>query len=516
MSVNLSRRRFLCTAGCGALTALAPLGPLASCSASTAAPATARSGASPTRLAISDDRALHAARRLTYGPTPELMAHIQKVGVDAFLEEQLYPEELDDSPVEELLADFQTLHLSNGEILANYRKQGGQVVRELSMATLLRAVHSQRQLFEVMVDFWTNHFNIYIGDGMVRYLKTTDDREVIRAHALGRFADLLLASAKSPAMLYYLDNYLSRGTDPNENYARELLELHTVGVDGGYQESDIRPAALCLTGWTFARRTGKFQFRSRQHYTGPLQVMEWETSGHRGREAIRDGESLLDYLAHHPSTARFLARKLCVRFVSDQPPEELVASAAQVYLDNDTAIVPVLRHIFQSDAFWASAGQKFRRPFELLVGALRVLDIDITANGLKRAARFLRLQLEQMGQPLFGWHAPNGYPDVAGAWLSTGGLLARWNLMQALVTARRDGSGAELDALVPDAFATAGELVDGLAQRLLFQPLDPDDRAVLLDYLELAEDEPVPQRLLDYKLPQLVALLLNSVYFQYR
>ena len=516
MSVTLSRRRFLCTAGCGALTALAPLGPLASCSASTAGPVTAQGRTDQRRPADPDDRALHAARRLTYGPTPALMAHIQEVGVDAFLEEQLHPEELDDSLVEDLLADFQTLHLSNAEILANYRKKGGVVVGELSMATLLRAVHSQRQLFEVMVDFWTNHFNIYIGDGMVRHLKTVDDREVIRAHALGRFADLLLASAKSPAMLFYLDNYLSRGTDPNENYARELLELHTVGVDGGYQESDIRPAALSLTGWTFARRTGTFQFRPRQHYTGPLQVMGWETPGHRGREAIRDGESLLDYLAHHPSTARFLARKLCVRFVSDQPPEDLVASAAQVYLDNDTAIVPVLRHIFQSDAFWASAGQKFRRPFELLAGALRVLNIQIGAGNRTRAARFLRLQLEQMGQPLFGWHAPNGYPDVAGAWLSTGGLLARWNLMQALVAARRDGSGVDLEALLPDAFANAGELVDGLAQRLLFQPLDPDDRAVLLAYLELAEDEPVPRRVLGYKLPQLVALLLNSVYFQYR
>ncbi len=517
MPLDISRRRFLCTAGCSALTALAPLGSLASCSAGAAAPIQHRE--QPLSLegsVLSDDRALHAARRLTYGPTPALIAHIQEVGVDAFVEEQLQPQELDDSLVEEMLADFQTLHLSNREIIQNYREQGGLVVGELSMATLLRAVHSQRQLFEVMVDFWSNHFNIYIGDGMVRFLKTVDDRDVIRAHALGRFADLLLASAQSPAMLFYLDNYLSRGTEPNENYARELLELHTLGVDGGYQESDIRPAALCLTGWTFARRTGEFLFRPRQHYAGPLQVMAWETPGHRGPEALRDGESLLDYLAHHPSTARFLARKLCVRFISDQPPEDLVASAAQIYLDNDTAIAPVLRHIFQSDAFWASAGQKFRRPFELLAGALRVLDIPITEENRERMARFVRLQLRQMGQPLFGWHAPNGYPDVAGAWLSTGGLLARWNLMQSLVTGRRDGSGVSLEALLPERFTSAGELVDGLAQRLLFQPLAPEDRAVLLGYLELAEDEPVPRRLLEYKLPQLVALLLNSVYFQYR
>jgi uncharacterized protein (DUF1800 family) len=463
-----------------------------------------------------EDLALHAARRLTFGPTPSLLDHIRAVGVDGFIEEQLNPESLDDAETEAMLANFQTLNLSTAEIYRQYRRQAGTVIGELVMATILRAIYSQRQLYELMVDFWSNHFNIFIGDGASRYLKTADDRDVIRAHAMGRFADLLLASAQSPAMLYYLDNYLSQGDNPNENYARELLELHTLGVDGGYQEADIRPTALCLSGWTFGRRTGRFEFRPQAHYPGPLRIMDWETAGRRGADAVQDGVDFLDYLAHHPGTALFLARKLCVRFVSDDPPSELVESAAQVYLENDTAIVPVLRHIFQSDAFWSSSGQKFRRPFELMAAWFRVLDARIEPSSMKGVGKFMRYQLEQLGQPLFGWHAPNGYPDVAPAWLSTGGLLARWNMVQLLTSRHIPRSVVDLAALVPESVETAGDLVDALAQRLLFQPVTAAERAALLDYLELSAADPVHHRMLAYKFPQLVALLLNSTYFQFR
>jgi uncharacterized protein (DUF1800 family) len=480
----------------------------------TAAPPTEQRAAYTPAL-VSDDPVLHVLRRLTFGPTPGLVAQVRASGVEAFIEEQLAPQTIDDSLVDEMVAGFQTLHLSNAEIYRQYRDQPGLVVRELQFATVLRALYSRRQLYELMVDFWTNHFNIYVRDGAAAFLKTTDDREVIRPHALGRFADLLLASAQSPAMLYYLDNYLSTGEAPNENYARELLELHTLGVDGGYQESDILPAAYCFTGWTIDRRTGKFRFVPRQHYSGPIQVLEWSTPGRSGPAAVQDGIELLGYLAHHPSTARFLARKLCVRFVSDTPPDDLVESAAQVYLDNDTQIVPVLHHIFQSDAFWASAGQKLRRPFELLVAGLRVLGVEITAP--ETAARGILRQLMLLGQPLFGWPAPNGYPDVAGAWLSTGGLLARWNMFQTLLLGRPSGVRVNLDGLLGDSLpSTAGELVDALADRLLFQPLDATDRAVLLEYIGLAESAPLPFNVLQYKGPQVAALLLNSTYFQVR
>ena len=237
--------------------------------------------------------------------------------------------------MDEILSRFQTLHLSNAEIIEEYQEQAGIVIGELQFATLLRAAASRRQLYELMVDFWSNHFNIFIGDGVDRFFKTTDDREVIRPHAMGRFADLLLASAQSPAMLYYLDNFLSTGDALNENYGRELLELHTVGVDGNYSESDIVPAAQCLTGWTFARRNGKFIFDPRRHYDGPIQVMDWSSPGRRGRGAKQVGIDMLDYLAHHPSTARFLARKLCTRFVSDAPPDVL-AEIATRRLGNQT------------------------------------------------------------------------------------------------------------------------------------------------------------------------------------
>ncbi|RME45096.1 MAG: DUF1800 domain-containing protein [Chloroflexi bacterium] len=513
-SPPLTRRQFL--KGAGSLGALAALGglPLAPRPVDAATPVAGQSLV-PQPALISDDPAVHVVRRLTFGATPELVAQVRAQGVDAFIEEQLAPETIDDSAMDQMLAGFETLDLSNAEIYQNYREEAGLVVGELLAATILRAVYSRRQLFELMVDFWSNHFNIYIGDGAARYLKTTDDREVIRRHALGRFADLLPASAQSPAMLYYLDNYLSTGDAPNENYARELLELHTVGVNGGYQESDILPAARCLTGWTISRRTGNFEFVPRMHYTGPIQVMDWSSPGHSGPAAVQDGIDLLDYLAHHPSTARFLARKLCVRFVSDIPPDDLVESAAQVYLEHDTQIVPVLRHIFKSDAFAQSAGQKFRRPFELLAAGLRALDARVT--DVRQAGRAAAHQLRLLGQPLFQWHPPNGYPDVAGAWLSTGGLLARWDMVQSLVLGRGPGVSVDLRALLGDALpSTAGDLVDGLADRLLFQPLDPVDRATLLDYIGLAGPERIPPAVLRYKGPQVVALLLNSTYFQVR
>lgn len=513
-SPSLTRRQFLKSAGgLSAVVALSDL-PLAVRRVDAARVAVGQS-VIPLPALISDEPAAHVVRRLTFGPTPELLAHARAVGVDAFIEEQLSPDGIDDSDMDEMLAGFETLNLSNAEIFGSYREQPGLVAGELQAATLARAAYSRRQLYELMVDFWSNHFNIYIGDGAARFLKTTDDRAVIRAHALGRFADLLLASAQSPAMLYYLDNFLSTGDAPNENYARELMELHTLGVNGGYQETDILPVARCLTGWTINRRTGEFLFASRDHYTGSVQVMEWSSPGHSGPAAVQDGIDLLDYLAHHPSTARFLAQKLCVRFVSDAPPADLVESAAQVYLDHDTQIAPVLRHIFQSDAFMQSAGQKFRRPFELMAAGLRVLDAQISDAG--RAARALAHQLGALGQPLFGWHPPNGYPDVAGAWLSTGGLLARWDMAQSLVLGRAPGLDIDLRALLGDTLpATAGELVDGLADRLLFQSLHPADRATLLGYIGQNESARLSLDVLRYKGPQVVALLLNSTYFQVR
>lgn len=510
-----SRREFLQLGGATALTIGAlPLLPRPAQATGRARPAT---GPTPrTGQQTATDPALHVAQRLTYGATPALLAQIEARGPDAFIEEQLDPAAIDDPQVDALRAEFETLHLSSQEIFQNYRQMGGVVVGELTAATILRGVYSQRQLYELVVEFWTNHFNIYIGDGAARYLKTSDDRDVIRAHALGRFADLLRASAQSPAMLFYLDNYLSQAQNPNENYARELLELHTVGVDGGYDEADVLGAARVLTGWTFNRRAGGFVFRAQQHYTGPARVMDWATAGRSGPDAVEDGIGLLDYLARHPSTARHLARKLCVRFVADAPPPGLVESAAQMYLDNDTAIVPVLRHIFASDAFWQSGGQKFRRPHELLVAALRALNAQTSSAAIRREGRRLRPLLGALGQPPFGWHPPNGYPDVAGAWLSTGGLLARWNFVQYALANRLPAFDIDSWALLAEVPSQAGALVDALSQRLLLRPLSGPDRQALLNYLGVAEAESLSRQRLAYVYPQLAALILNATYFQYR
>ena len=251
------------------------------------------------------------------------------------------------------------------------------IIGELTVARLVRAIHSERQLFEVMVGFWTDHFNIDMAVGPIVYLKGTDERDVIRPNALGRFADLLVEAVTSPAMLRYLDNASSRADGdnvPNENLARELLELHTVGVEGGYDEDDVVEVAHVLSGWTIERRTGRMTFRDDWHsMEGVTEVLGWQPDGARGRAA---GESLLDHLAHLPQTAEHLATKLCRRFVADDPPPSLVERAPTAYLDHDTDIAPVVRLILTSDEFATAASGKTRRPFELLAAQGRALGLD--------------------------------------------------------------------------------------------------------------------------------------------
>jgi len=515
---QLSRRRLLQTTGAAVLS-----GAVASTVEQDLSPATVQ--AAPllgTRLKISKDPNLHAIRRLTFGPTPELFAHVQAIGVDAFIEEQLSPESIDDSALDAMLTAFPTLSWSNAEIFE--RSPLSVARKELQQATIVRALHSKRQFYELMVDFWGNHFSMYIGDGNLKGYKTTDDREVIRPYALGRFADMLKASAQSPAMLHYLDNRISKGDDPNENYARELLELHTLGVDGGYTEEDVRNAAYCLTGWSV--KDHQFEYRDSWHYTEPLNILEWRTDGMSGPDSMQDGLSFLDYLAHHPKTSKFLAEKLCRRFLDDDPPKGLVRRVAKTYLDNDTEIKPMLREIFKSQAFrerGKMVGQKFRRPFEFMVATLRAVDAQIQDDKLTNAMNYLHSRLIGMGQGLFEWHPPNGYPDVMGAWANTDGLLARWNFLQEFMNGNRDGtrvkSGIAIDfpALTGDPLPqTAREMIDQLAHRLIMQDVSREDRKILLAYLVLRGRDAITETDLRYKAPQLVALLINSPYFQFR
>ncbi len=513
-SARLSRRGLLQATTAGAV--LVGAGVAVADPGQPAAPQ-AGSGSSGRRLALSTDPVLHAIRRLSFGPTQELVDHVRSVGVAAWVEEQLAPSLLPDTEVERILALFPTLRLSNAALQAAYANKRATVVQELQAATLVRAVWSTRQLHEVMVDHWSNHFHIHLLNDDALMFKTGDDRDVIRTHALGRFADLLVASAQSPAMLTYLHNWKSSGTNPNEDYGRELLELHTLGVDGGYTENDVKNVALCLTGWDIDPSSLDFAYRPERHYVGPLKVLGWRAANDDASQGVETGLSLLDYLAHHPSTARHVARRLCTRLVADRPPKSLVDAAAKVYLANDTQIAPVIRHIVSSGAFASSGGLKFRRPLELLSATLRAIDARYDVAAGSEVAADLIYLLQGLGHPPFGWRTPDGYPDATPAWLSTQSLLQRWNLQQHLVVRGVRGlSGPRLEPAGVPAATTAGRLVDDTAERLVFQRMSAEHRAALLASLGKRETDSLSPADVTAALPQLSGLVLSSPYLQLR
>ena len=367
-------------------------------------------------------------------------------------------------------------------------------MNELVRATIARHVWTRRQLNEVMVDFWSNHFNVTTPSGSVWDLKTTEDRDVIRPNALGNFTDLLMASAKSPAMLRYLNNDRSRGDKTNENYGRELLELHTVGVTGGYTEVDVLNSAYIMTGFSIAD-DGTFLYRPNYHYTGPVTVMGFTSANGSQEGGLAVGEEYLRYLATHPATANYLATKLVTRFVADEPPATLVATLAQTYLDNGTAIAPVLRALFTSPEFWNSMNAKVRRPLEDVVASTRVLGVQ-PGEGTD-GIQSLYYQARELGMAPLGWNPPDGYPDVASEWVSPMGTLGRWNFHRGIT----QGWWEELaygnlpDLLGSPRPATYGEAVDRLAGRLLFRLPTDVERAAFLTFLEKAADAPADENL---------------------
>jgi uncharacterized protein (DUF1800 family) len=332
------------------------------------------------------------------------------------------------------------------------------VVTELQRAKLLRAVYSDRQLYELMVDFWENHFSIFANKDDDRYLLTGFDRETIRPFAMGRFRDLLGATAHSPAMLFYLDNwrssvprpYPAKGDKPagvdgglNENYARELMELHTLGVDGGYTQKDVQEVARCFSGWTIQKpnEQGLFLYRPGLHDDGDKVVL-----GHKilAGSGIADGERVLDILATHPSTAKFIATKLARRFVSDDPPQPVIDRAASVFLKTDGSIRETLRAIITSPEFFSADiyRSKMRSPFEYVAAAMRATSAETDGD------RPVLDYIGRMGQPLYGRITPDGYPDRADAWLSSGAMVARLNFAAALATNRLRGTAVDFAKLL--------------------------------------------------------------------
>jgi uncharacterized protein (DUF1800 family) len=440
------------------------------------------------------------------------------------------------------------------------------VASELMQGKILRSAYSERQLDEVMTDFWFNHFNVYVGKGADRYLVGEYERDVIRPHALGKFQDLLMATAKSPAMLFYLDNWQSvgprsavgQGQPPranqrpyrvnrpfggpfgrrfpapapprqprpqqpqaakqrrglNENYARELMELHTLGVDGGYTQKDVTEVARVFTGWTIKqpRQGGDFDFNQRMHEPGTKFVL-----GHNIKEHGEDeGKEVLKMLAHHPATAHFIAKKLAMRFVSDNPPQALVERMAETFLKSDGDIREVLRTMFRSPEFWAPEGYraKVKTPLEFVVSAVRASGAEVS-NALPLAQA-----LRQMGMPLYGAQPPTGYSMKAETWVNSSALLNHMNFSLRFASGRMPGV-----AFAPERVLGSGEVpadtnsaVARLENALLAGDLSKQTHETILKH---AADPEVTGRVLDdpsrpVNVGMLAGLILGSPEFQRR
>lgn len=535
-----------------------------------------------------EQRIIHVLNRLGFGARPGDVERVKAMGVEKYVEQQLNPEKISDTVAENRVRELSVLNMSTAELYEKY-PQPGQLLRqlqargmlpaemsddkaknnqnppagnpldneknrqaiqeyyrenglqrpqriidELQASRILRAVYSERQLQEVMVDFWTNHFNIFANKGADRWLLPAWDRDTIRPNAMGKFSTLLEATAQSPAMLFYLDNFQSVSPNANqrrggllqqlrqqqqqqpqrqrrginENYARELMELHTLGVDGGYTQKDVQEVARCFTGWTIfqprggaaaanamagepgRRNPGTFFFNARVHDDGEKVVLGHKVPAGGG---IKDGLTVLDILAHHPSTAKFIATKLVRHFVSDTPPPALVARVAATFTKSDGDIRETLKAIFFSKEFNSTEAYrvKIKRPFELVISAIRTLGAD--TNGGPGTHQWIA----RMGEPLYGFQTPNGYSDAAQSWVNTGGLLERMNFGLALANNRVQGTKVSLaktngeQAKVMDEYLKtilAGEISAATRETLLKQ-LEPSDPATKVVGLILGTPE---------------------------
>jgi uncharacterized protein (DUF1800 family) len=480
-----------------------------------------------------DEAIVHALNRLAYGPGPGDVERVRQMGLEKWIDQQLHPESIDDAALDKRLENYPTLRMSSAELEDQFpqpqqaaKKEGetkeqyqqqmmekrsdardavmqtgndnldrgqmqlaniqgpNRIVAELSMAKMDRAVYSQRQLEAVMEDFWFNHFNVFAGKGMERWLLTPYVRDTIRPHTMGKFEDLLVATAQSPAMLFYLDNWLSadpaafqrmqeerdmrrsrywgmdgEGNPPeaqngaapkrqerglNENYGREVMELHTVGVDAGYTQQDVIEMAECLTGWTIRepRKDPEFFFNDRIHADGKKVVM-----GHTFDDGgMKDGEEALKMLAGDPHTARFISTEIARHFVSDNPPPALINRMAKNYESSGGDITSLLRTMIYSPEFWSRDAYraKIKTPFELVASTVRALNAQVSIS----------LPLVQwtgrMGEPLFQAQPPTGYSDKAETWVNTGALLNRLNFALAFSTDRMAGATVDLSAMFGD------------------------------------------------------------------
>ena len=526
-----------------------------------------------------EQRIVHVLNRLGFGARPGDVERVKAMGLEHYINQQLNPDKIADTVAENKIKDLTVLNMpaaelyakypqpgqllrqlkargmlpegaempannqtppagnpldneKNREVIEKYYRENGlqrpqRIIAELQASRILRAVYSERQLQEVMVDFWTNHFNVFAGKGADRWLLPAYDRDTIRPNALGKFSALLQATAQSPAMLFYLDNFQSVSPNAmqrlrapqqqrrgiNENYARELMELHTLGVDGGYTQKDVQEVARCFTGWTIfqprgggaavnammgeagRRNAGTFFFNTRAHDDGEKIVLGQKIPAGGG---MKDGLTVLDILARHPSTAKFIATKLVRHFVSDNPPPALVDRVAKTFTKTNGDIRETLKAIFFSDEFNSTEAYraKIKRPFELVISAIRTLGAD--TNGGPGTHQWLA----RMGEPLYGFQTPNGYSDTADSWVNTGGLLERMNFGLALAGNRVQGTQVDLSKLTANETSQA-KVLDNSLKTILAGEMSAATRETLLKQLD--QSDPVTK---------VVGLILGTPEFQ--
>jgi len=374
------------------------------------------------------------ADRVGFGPTGNQLQEMRSGGVQTWIDRQIAADLPEDPRLVIQTRRFATIELPEGDARdfpQNY------ILRELQAYSILMAVYSANQLFERMADFWSNHLNVYGRKGLAAYRIGRDGREVVRAHAMGQFQDLILASAKSPAMLMYLDNHFNRKGAPNENYAREIMELHTLGVDGGYTQRDVMEVARCFTGWGietgFLKRRGAFAYRDELHDKGEKIVLGQRIPAGGG---IEDGERVVELVCAHPATANHIARKLTRHFRGDEDPK-WVAKVERAFRESKGDIRATIKPLLTEAGL--DGPPMVKRPFDYAVSSIRAVGAQTDGGpGLQR-------RLEEMGQPLFQWPMPDGYPVDADAW--TGTLLARWNFALDLCHDRIEGTRAGFDDL---------------------------------------------------------------------
>jgi uncharacterized protein (DUF1800 family) len=530
------------------------------------------------------EQALHALNRLAFGPRPGDVDRVVQMGASAYIQQQLQPERIPDGRLEARLSGYPTLAMSNAELIERFEvplrearkklkaeraaspqtaaddaepspaemqrlrdllppeQRPRRILDELTAARILRASESERQLNEVMVDFWMNHFNVYAQKGQDRFAIVSFERDTIRPHIWGRFEDLLQATAKSPAMLFYLDNARSAADEEhrsaplraamranasakaprglNENYARELMELHTLGVDGGYTQRDVTELARILTGWSIGRpkgeggRTelgrgrrammrgapeepGEFVFRAAAHDSGTKTLLG-QTFAAGG---VAEGERAIAMLARHPATAHHIAYQLCQRLVANQPPVALVDRVAQRFLATGGDLRDTVRTIVTSPEFFDPQHYraKIKSPFEYVVSALR-------AVGGATDGKAIAKQIAEMGQPLYLCQPPTGYSDTAEAWVSSGALLARLNFALALAEGRVPGTQAD-SGILRLAGSSPGRGVDTAAHWLIGTDISEETLATISKRVADGETGAEPSTLV-------AGLLLGSPEFQ--